>query len=262
MTMRELDKIGVPYTVVIEESDYVNYAAVIDKSKLLVMPSHGSGVVTTRNWIWGHAAKLGVRRYWSMDDNIEGFFRFNRNLKTPVSSGTILKCIEDFTDRYANIPISGMNYFMFVIRKSVHPPYILNTRVYSNMLIQTDACDPIGKPYRFEGFYNEDTDLCLRMLKDGFCTILFNAFLIKKYTTMRIKGGNTPNYQGDGRWKMAEELQRKHPDVTRIGRRWDRWQHCVDYRSFKNNRPIKKQDTPKYQGVDNYGMKLKEGIKT
>jgi hypothetical protein len=33
--------------------------------------------------------------------------------------------------------------------------------------------------------------LSLRALKDGLCTILFNAFLAGKVTTLRMKGGNT-----------------------------------------------------------------------
>ena len=74
------------------------------------------------------------------------------------------------------------------------------------MLIKTDIKDYKGNPYRNEGFFNDDTDLCLRILKDGYCTILFNAFLIEKSVTMTVKGGLTPYYQGDGRYKMAKEL--------------------------------------------------------
>jgi len=38
-------------------------------------------------------------------------------------------------------------------------------------------------PYRWRGRYNEDTDLSLRMLKDRWCTIQFNAFLQGKAAT-------------------------------------------------------------------------------
>ena len=77
-----------------------------------------------------------------------------------------------------------------------------------------------------------------------------------KSTTMTMKGGNTPYYQGDGRWKMADELRRKHPDVVRITRKWGRWQHHVDYRQFKNNRLIRKANYDVSPGVNNFGMKL------
>ena len=73
---------------------------------------------------------------------------------------------------------------------------------------------------------------------------------------MTVKGGMTPHYQGDGRWKMAEELRQKHPDVTTITRKWGRWQHQVDYRPFKKNRLIRKPGVEIPQGVNEYGMRL------
>ena len=175
-----------------------------------------------------------------------------------MASGVFLKVIEDFVERYTNVPIAGMQHFMFVPRKKKFPPMLINTRVYSNMLIETNACNRYGKPYRNEGFYNDDTDLCLRILKDGFCTILLQTFLIHKLATMTVTGGMTPHYQDDGRWKMAEELRRKHPDVTTVVRKWGRWQHHVDYRPFRNNKLIRKPDVVLTGKPNNYGMKLKQ----
>ncbi len=257
LTAKALDRIGVPYTEVVEEQEEEAYRRHGAKS-LLVLPEHNKGLVVTRNLIWDHARDIGTERFWTMDDNIKGFYRFNRNLKTPVSTGVILRAMEDFTERYTNVVISGMQYFMFAPRKVGNTkPFVPNRRVYSNMLIETDARDPRGKPYRNEGFFNDDTDLCLRILKDGLCTILFNAFLIEKSVTMTVKGGMTDHYQGDGRWKMAEELRRKHPDVTKVTRKWGRWQHHVDYSPFEGNRLIKRSDLDVAPGVDNYGMRLK-----
>ena len=256
LTIRALEKIGVPYKAVIEEQEYDNYAAVVNPANILVLPHRDKGLVVTRNWIWDYALSLGVPRFWTIDDNVKAFFRWNNNLKVPVTTGSIFCAMEDFVERYSNVPIAGMNYFMFIKRKAKDNPIRLNTRVYSNMLIETDARDPKGKPYRNEGFYNDDTDLCLRVLKDGFCTILFNAFLIEKATTMTVKGGMTPHYQGDGRWKMAEELRQKHPDVTTITYKWGRWQHQVDYRPFKKNRLIRKPGLEIPEGPNEYGMKL------
>ena len=97
------------------------------------------------------------------------------------------------------------------------------------------------------------------MLKDGYCTILFNAFIADKMTTMLMKGGNTDKlYQGDGRLEMARSLQRQHPDVVKITRKWGRWQHHVDYRPFAGNRLILRRGVTIEPGINNYGMTLKE----
>lgn len=254
--MKALDTISVPYIVFVEPQEYEQYTAVIDPQRLSILPHSNKGLVVTRNYIWDYAQSIGVTRFWTIDDNIKAFYRFNRNLKVPVASGNIFCAIEDFVDRYTNAPIAGMNYFMFAKRKEPMTPFRLNTRIYSNMLIDTDIKDRRGRPYRNEGFYNDDTDLCLRILKDGYCTILFNAFLAEKSVTMSVKGGMTPHYQGDGRLKMAQELQAKHPDVTKIVWKWGRWQHQVDYSRFKANKLVLRDGVEIPEGVNNYGMKL------
>ena len=240
----------IPYHAVVEPQEYEQYAAIVDESRLLVTPHQDKGVVPTRNWIWDYAQSLGVPFYWSFDDNIRDFHRLNNNIKARARSGTFLLAIEDLTERYDNLAIAGMQYELLAPRRYKSPPVLFNTRIYSNMLIKTDI------PYRFRGFYNEDTDLCLQILKDGWCTALLYAFLANKMPTMKIKGGNTPNYHDDGRWKMARELQRRHPDVVKITRKWGRWQHQVDYRPFKGNRLVKRKGVEIPEGVNDYGMKL------
>lgn len=256
LTSKALEKMGVPYHIVIEPQEYDNYAAVIDPAKILVLPfsNLGLGGIPARNWVWEHSINIGAERHWILDDNIDLFLRLNNNIKTPVYSGATFRACEEFTDRFENVAISGMNYFMFASRKSKVKQFTLNTRVYSCILIKNNI------PYRWRGRYNEDTDLSLRVLKDGWCTILFNAFLARKARTMTMKGGNTESLYKldgvDGRLLMAQSLQQQHPDVTQIKRRWGRWQHVVNYKPFKKNRLIKKEGIEIPKGVNNYGMKL------
>lgn len=158
---------------------------------------------------------------------------------------------EDFIDRYKNVALGGLQYDMFLPELTKHPPFLLNTRIYSCILINNSI------PYRWRGRYNEDTDLSLRVLKDGWCTLLIHAFMCRKSATMRMKGGNTDIlYEGDGRLQMALSLQQQHPDVVTISRKWGRWQHHVDYRPFKANRLILKPGVIIPQGINEYGMKL------
>ena len=261
LTSRELEELKVPYRIVVEPQEYEEYAKVIAKEKILTLPfsNLGQGSIPARNWVWEHALSEGAKSHWILDDNIKGFYRLNRNLKVPVGSGTIFRCAEDFVDRYENVAISGFDYFMFAPRKSKIPPFRLNTRIYSCILIRNDI------PYRWRGRYNEDTDLSIRALKDGWCTVLFSAFLAEKSQTMTMKGGNTDelykrseNYEQDGRYLMAKSLQEQHPDITEITWKWDRWQHQVDYSGFKKNKLRLKEGIIIPEGVNNYGMVLRK----
>jgi len=255
LTQKELERLNVPYHIVIEQQEFDAYNEHIDEEKIKVLPfsNLGQGSIPARNWVWEDSIERGYERHWILDDNIASFLRLNRNAKIRVASGTIFKCAEDFTERYENVGISGFNYGFFANAASAVPPYYLNTRVYSMLLIRNDL------QHRWRGRYNEDTDLCLRVLKDGFCTILFNAFLGYKTGTMQMKGGNTDElYADDGRLQMAQSLVDQHPDVCTVSWKFGRYQHHVDYSSFRNNQLIRKQGVEIPEGINNYGMKLTE----
>lgn len=254
ITLRQLEMMQVPYRLVIEPQEYEDYAKITAKDNLLLLPfsNLGLGSIPARNWVWEHSLSEGHERHWILDDNIEGFHRLNRNMKPLVTSGTIFKAAEDFTDRYQNIGISGLNYYSFCKLTDAVPPYYLNTRIYSCILIKNDL------PHRWRGRYNEDTDLSLRVLKDGWCTLLFNFALAGKVTTMRMKGGNTDNVytDEDNRLKFAKSLEEQHPDVVKVVWKFNRWHHQVDYRPFKANKLKLKEGLSIPDKINEYGMKL------
>ena len=253
LTSKALEAMKVPYYIVIEKQEYKQYSKVINPKKILILPFSNKGLVAARIWIMEHSINLGFERHWQLDDNIKEFYRLNKNTSIRVNSGTILKAAEDFTDRYENIAISGLQYFMFINDRAAMPPFYLNTRVYSCSLINNKI------PYRHRRLYNDDTDICLCALKGGWCTILFNAFSCRKQQTMTMTGGNTEDLYliQDGRLKMAESLMADHPDVTKISWKWGRWQHSVNYKPFiKKNKLKLKPGIKIKQGVDNYGMEL------
>ena len=269
LTIKSLERMKVPYFVVVEEQEHEQYCNVIDESKVLILDKQfqkeydifddeigkgrGTGPGAARNFCWEHSISNGHKKHWVMDDNIYDFYRLNNNAKNIVQTGTIFKAAEDFHDRYENVKISGFNYCKFCIGSEKYPPYLFNTRIYSTLLIDNST------KYRWRGRYNEDTDLSLRVLKDGDCTLQFNAFLQEKATTQRISGGNSKEfYDEEGTMNKSKMLEKMHPDVAKVVWRFNRWHHFVDYLPYKKNIPIKKKNLVIPQGVNNYGMVLKE----
>ncbi|MDP6672310.1 MAG: hypothetical protein QF668_04975, partial [Arenicellales bacterium] len=113
-------------------------------------------------------------------------------------------------------------------------------------------------PYRWRGRYNEDTDLSLRMMKDGWCTVQFNQFLIGKRATQSMRGGNSAEfYDEEGTKNKSQMLADMHPDVARVIWKWNRWHHHVDYKPFKKNILIKKKNLDIKKGINNHGLVLK-----
>jgi len=280
ITSKALSAMGVRHFVVCEPSEYDNYVAASEGLLCEILPmdmsfkeryelcddlglSRSTGPGPARNFIWEHSKAAGYDWHWVMDDNIRKFFRLNKNLKTPANSPAIWRAMEDFVLRYSNVAMAGPNYFMFAPRKTKQPPFVTNTRIYSCNLIRNDV------PYRWRGRYNEDTILSVDMLKGGYCTIQFNAFLQEKMGTQVLKGGNTDEfyhvegeqtegkrYTDTGTIAKSKMIVDVHPDVSRIVRRFKRIHHYVDYGRFKGTKLKKRPDLDIKAGVNNYGMKL------
>lgn len=252
------------YHLVVEPQEADEYIKRFGSEHVYVLPfsNLGLGGIPARNWVWEHAKSQGFARHWIFDDNIRNIIRRYKARRLKCNSNPALAAVEDFTDRYENIAICGLNYTMFCADRRKIQPFFLNNHVYSCLLIRNDL------PHRWRGRYNEDTDLCLQVLADGLCTVLVNAFLIDKMQTMKMAGGNaTELYKGDGRLKMARALERVWPYVVSVSRRFDRPQHMVrdEWRKF-DTQLIRRSDIdwgalPK---VDNYGLELKaiESVKS
>jgi hypothetical protein len=268
LTAKALEWMHVPYFIVVEpqEADAYRSAVNPDLATVLVLDSayqrdydtcddlgdtKGKGPGPARNFAWDHAIDQGASWHWVIDDNIRWFLRMNRNAKIRVNDGAAFRCMEDFVERYANVAMAGPDYKGFAPPGPPDPPFITNTRIYSCNLIRNDV------PYRWRGRYNEDTDLSLRMLKDGWCTVQFNAFLQEKITTQTMPGGNTDDfYAKEGTLPKSQMLVRLHPDVCRLTWRRNRPHHHCDYRPFKANRLKRKPGLVIPDGPNEYGMKL------
>jgi hypothetical protein len=283
ITSKVLTELGVPHHIVVEPQEVAKYQEAVDKWKLKttvleldmsykekydlcddlgLSKSTGSG--PARNFIWDTSISMGYPWHWIMDDNIRSFHRLNLNEKVKVSSGAIFRAMEDFMLRYKNVSMGGPNYHMFAAARSKQKPFIVNTRIYSCNLIRNDV------PFRWRGRYNEDVILSLDMLKGGWCTVQFNAFLQNKMQTQSLKGGNTQElYQADDKPKGKEKysktgtiaksqmLVREHPDVARIAWRFQRWHHHVDYSPWKDRPLVRREGVLIGEGTNNYGMSLK-----
>lgn len=267
-TARSLEEQRVPYNIVVEESEVEEYRAACNPEfcRVLMLPDHykddydcfddlgrtkSTGPGPARNFVWDHSVSEGHAWHWVMDDNIRRFFRLNKNDKIAWGDGTPWYVMEEFCLRYRNISMAGPNYAMFAPRKTKVPPFICNTRIYSCNFIRNDT------PYRWRGRYNEDTDISLRMLKDGWVTVQFNAFLQNKINTQKVKGGNSAEfYDKEGTLPKSEMQVKMHPDVSRVSWRFGRWHHHVDYGPFRKNKLVLRDDAEVTDGVNDFGMRV------
>ena len=264
-TSKYLSRMEVYHYIILEEQDleeykkhntskYLRFLILPDKYKKEYDvfwedddPRTGPG--PARNFAWEHSMQKDYKWHWVMDDNAtEGFHWIYQNNKIKVRTGAFFRALEDFTLNINNIAIAGLNYTKFVKSTDKVPPYVHNTRIYSFLLIRNDI------DYRWRGRYNEDTDLSLRVLKDGWNTIQYNVFTAGKATTQTNTGGNTEEfYAQEGTSPKSQMLKDMHPDDVSIVYKFHRCHHSVNYKKYQRPLCFKTQTN---KGDNNYGMYL------
>lgn len=266
LTTVALSKMGVEHYVVVEPDEYELYQAnksshsTILKLDMRYKDTYdtcdtlgnikGKGPGGARNFCWDHSIHSGFEWHWVLDDNIREFHRNVNNKKIVCRTGAYFFALEQFVARYTNVAIAGPNYTMFLPFGYLQiNPYTLNTRIYSCLLIRNDL------PFRWRGRYNEDTDLSLRVLKAGWCTIQCNFFSQGKVRTQTLPGGNTAEfYAKEGTMPKSEMIVALHPDVAKVQNRYKREHHVVTYSSFNQQLRYRDDINPQQiQAVDEYG---------
>jgi hypothetical protein len=211
---------SVPFRLVVEPSEEHDYRQAFPSAELLVTPHDDMRLLGVRNWIRQRSIDEGHDRHWQLDDNIRRMKRQTQGKRLSCNARIAISAVEQFTDRYTNIGVSGMDYSMFA--KDAMRPFRLNVHVYSCTLVNNRM------PYTWRLVYNDDTDLCLQVLSGGMCTVQFQAFVVEKMQTMTVSGGNTDDlYRGDGRLTMSRTLERQWPGIVTTTRKFGRAQHSV-----------------------------------
>jgi hypothetical protein len=273
-TADTLEKMNVDYRIVIEPQEVDNYAKYIDRTKILVLPDEylnkNQGGIPARNFIWDYSVKKGFKKHWIIDDNIDGFYRWNNNVQKRVDNGVFFRIMEDFSDRYSNLGLTSCQYHSFVpaIDTGRHS-FIVNTRTYSCILINTELLDKRLEE-RWRGRYNEDTDLTLRVLSTGdICTVNFNSLLSGKKTSGSMKGGNTNTiYDGGSHKGYQDKLDELYNNWSQYVKKTTkrhkdgRPHHHISYTKYFKQELVLKEGIETEPIINNYGMEFKYTEKT
>lgn len=286
ITSKALTLLGIDHFIIAEPQEVTEYREAVEALKLRATVleldmaykdryelcdrlglTKSTGPGPARNFAWEHSIANGHAWHWVMDDNIKNFRRLQNGKRIKLATPIFFRIMEDFCLRFKNLGMAGPNYtmFAFTYNPSRMPPYYINTRIYSCNLIRNDI------PFRWRGRYNEDTILSLDMLKRGWCTVQFNAFLQEKMNTQALPGGNTAEfYEAEGKkieghrytdtgTLAKSKMQVKvHPDVSRLVQKFGRWHHHVNYERFRSNKLVLREGVELPQDAEEFGLTLAE----
>lgn len=238
--------------VFVEPCEYKLYNKTIPHNELVKLPKDyhllKEGGKHVRNYIhiYSKLYNRDKKKYWLLDDNIDGFYFFQDNIKYECLSGFCFYYVEKFMNKWKNSYLGGMGYSSDIceIEKS-KPCIVKNSKVYSCFLISNDITNIIiGELWK--GKYNEDIILCIELLQKGYPTFTTNQFLCNKLSTGNRKGGNQVNLykaKDEKSWdyRKTDYLLKFFPLLTKCGymkfsdRRGKTYHHYINWKQIGKN---------------------------
>lgn len=248
-TMSILDSMKIPYYICIKECELDNYKKMLENLKykyytLIAMDKEfeynqnsigNYGGIPQRNYCWEHS--IGFSKYWILDDNIKGFYLWNKFAKTEFNNPLFFSLLENFMDSIIeDVGLLSPNYYSEYPDYDLRDRYYINQKNYSCILVNTKLLEK--KNIRWRKTYNEDVRLGLDCLINNIRTIGFNQFLIWKESTGSLKGGNSEIYENhklEGYEKKFREIQQEYPDYIKNTKKYKdgRSHHSINYNKFK-----------------------------
>lgn len=199
LTVKNLELLGLSYYICIRKNQQQEYEKFFEEQKynngnilIIDITDEVKGGTTQRNFCWKHSVSHGHKKFWLLDDNMDGWFYFNELQQVKMTSPLCFTLLEDIIDNTQNVGIISHNYIGDIPSCEMRPPLQHNCKNYSSMLINTELLDKHNIKFRL--LYNEDVDLTLQILSKGLNTLGTNIILTDKMTTGSCKGGNEEIY--------------------------------------------------------------------
>lgn len=231
LTAELLLKSNIDFRLFVEDTEYQQYEKRFGSDKLVALDGHDfGGVGYARNFIKDYSISRNEKRHWQLDDDIKLFYRLNKGINTECSADEALSAVEDFTDQFQNIGITGLSANTFV--KFSNKPYEVNRFAYTCFLMNNSiSC-------RFRKELEEDLDMNLQILTSGLCTVKINLYNFAWASTGARKGGWTElNANNRRKIRMLKTINEWPfiPGIARKGQENYRLKTETIWRHFTHN---------------------------
>lgn len=208
LTAQVLLEAGVPFTLVVEPSEYRSYVGVYGKNSVRRLPKSEQGLPYSRNRILKLSRERGEKAHWQMDDDIRRFLVMEEGKKIKVSPHESIRNVEKIFDSFKNLDVIAHRYASFAFSFKEELSY--NKNPCTSILVRNDVNASWNKGTV------DDADFALQVLTQGGTTIITNRQVIDTVPHNKQKGGLTDNQAEDGRRARFERLMSDYPGCFRV----------------------------------------------
>lgn len=202
LTAKMLNAAKLPFHFVVEKHEWEEYQHHHPSVVILTLPEdQHDDLAYSRNLAKHHAASLGAKFHWQMDDDIADVEECLNRKSVTKDTESILTAMENFVDSYTNVVMAGMDTSVF---GRLAPEYRFNQQVGGCFLQRSDL------PFDYAPNTMESFDYNLQVLSAGFCTVRFGRYMFRWRPRGSQKGGYT-----EDELSKPKQLQRQLNTMSR-----------------------------------------------
>jgi hypothetical protein len=153
---------------VVEPHEFTDYAALLGRERVMMLPSSDRGLAYVRSWILNYCKQQGIGWYWMLDDDITGFFvvKSKRNVRTPLKD-VFARAEKNINDLSARLTLGqiGLEYQQY--SWSAGKKYRQNS--YCDVCVAINSA--VGAKFREETGLKVDRDFTLQVITSGYSTV-------------------------------------------------------------------------------------------
>ena len=245
-TAQLLKKYGIPFTLFIYNDDYNDYLKYYDKNNLFIVPEYVNGLTSKRQFILDYARKENYEWFFMIDDDIQKIYvRPKGSLEKSLTPLTIKEFIETIYNFVKFIESKNPNHSIyevgfkeraFGIQKS---PVSINTDIGPIHLFNVKNIENIN--YDLNMTVLEDTDFCVRNIKNNKINIKLNHFIFFAPKSGSNKGGLEDIYNQSGKTKGVIQFKEKYHDLIKIDDT-DGNKYRINWSQFKKGKESMEKD--------------------
>lgn len=188
------------FSVVVEQEDLEDYKAVYPMVHYIVLPLSNQGITYVRNFIKQYASNNGLKKYWMIDDDINGLYR--REGQKMIKDGIdILRQAEVQFSSLQNAGMCGLEYQQ--LAWSATKDQVKNSFCDCVVLIDVEKTNNITYRPHVEG--KEDRDFAMRVIEKGFDTYRSTLYAFSAPANGSNKGGLKESFYDLGKEALCAE---------------------------------------------------------
>jgi len=202
--LKQLNQNNIEFYYFIEPKEIENYIDFLPMKNIINIKQNDMGIAYVRNFILKHAQENKIKRYWTLDDDINNFYN-RENTKMIKNDIMVLGEAENQFEKN-DYGIYGLEYQQFAW--SASKDRVENSYMDCCVCIDSEKAQEKNIIYRDRLNLKEDRDFAMQFIKAGYNNARSTLFAFSCPKNGSNEGGLSPEYRTGNGEKEERAVER------------------------------------------------------